>query len=69
VRIVFGYSASYYFWRDTAEAFENRSIPIFIIGWYTFANVGLNFLNTMWFFKIAQGVYKALVKKNTSVEG
>mmetsp|Transcript_25750 Transcript_25750/g.61173 ORF Transcript_25750/g.61173 Transcript_25750/m.61173 type:complete len:272 (+) Transcript_25750:61-876(+) len=68
VRIVFGYGASYYFFSDTLEAFGNKALPNFIVGWYTFANIGLNLLNTMWFFKIFQGVYKAVFKKSTVVD-
>lgn len=60
VRIVWGYSSSYLFWVDTISAYQKALLPLPLVLWYTMANVGLNFLNTMWFCKIVKGAIKAL---------
>ena len=60
VRIVWGYSSSYLFWADTVGAYTRGLLPIPILLWYTVANLSLNYLNTMWFFKIVKGAVKAL---------
>ena len=60
MRIVWGYSSSYLFWVDTVGAFRQGLLPLPILLWYTVANLALNFLNTMWFYKIVKGAIKAL---------
>jgi len=60
VRIVWGYSSSYLFWRDTLAALGTGVLPVPIVLWYTLANIALNFLNTVWFAKILKGAIKAL---------
>ena len=60
VRIVWGYLSSYLFWADTISAYTRGLLPIPILLWYTVANISLNCLNTMWFFKIVKGAVKAL---------
>jgi hypothetical protein len=60
VRIVWGYSSSYLFWVDTISAYHEALLPVPLVLWYTMANIGLNFLNTMWFCKIVKGAIKAL---------
>uniref|UniRef100_A0A7S4UZF6 TLC domain-containing protein n=1 Tax=Guillardia theta TaxID=55529 RepID=A0A7S4UZF6_GUITH len=60
VRLVFGYTYSYFFWMDTLDAHSKKNLDFFIILWYTTANIGLNFLNTIWFFKILRGALRAL---------
>lgn len=54
VRIVFGLTMSWFFWRDTLN--NSSLIPVPIMLWYTFSNVCLNGLNILWFAKIMKGI-------------
>jgi len=60
VRIVFGFSSSYFFWQDTAEAYNNETVAVPIMGWYCFSNISLNCLNVMWFIQIVKGALRAV---------
>jgi len=60
VRILWGYTSSFFFWLDTLAAYREASIRTPVMAWYMVANVSLNLLNTVWFFKIVKGAVKAL---------
>eukprot|EP00287_Rhodomonas_sp_CCMP768_P010127 CAMPEP_0196735734 /NCGR_PEP_ID=MMETSP1091-20130531/14055_1 /TAXON_ID=302021 /ORGANISM="Rhodomonas sp., Strain CCMP768" /LENGTH=305 /DNA_ID=CAMNT_0042079395 /DNA_START=49 /DNA_END=967 /DNA_ORIENTATION=- len=60
VRIVFGFSSSYFFWTDTVEAYRRSTVAVPIMGWYCFSNISLNCLNVMWFLQIVRGALKAV---------
>ena len=60
VRILWGYTSSYFFWADSLAAYREASIRWPILAWYMVANVSLNLLNTVWFYKIVKGAVKAL---------
>ncbi len=60
VRIVFGFSSSFFFWMDTVEAYQNNTVAVPIMAYYCFSNISLNFLNVMWFLQIVRGALRAV---------